>query len=339
LKIFVLISIVLCLYAVPDNIKAQKPTINIDEVPAPLFRDPIYDGAADPTIIWNDTEQEWWIFYTQRRANQKLENVAYCYGTAIGIAASSDRGRTWYYRGIANLPQSDWGHNTFWAPQVKKANGKYHIFVTYIKGIYNNWGGESRIMHYESADLQNWKDAPLNGVPSEVIDASIHRLSNGEWKMWYTLRGQTYASTSKDLDNWKKIDKKEVGGPAHEAPVVFKWKGYYWMFVDPRDHGFVGITAYRSADATHWEKNNELLNTPGLRPDEFDQGRHADVVIEGDRAYILYFTHPGRRFDINGIEIRENTHAYRRSSLQMAELELKDGKIMCDRDKYISKSK
>jgi len=22
----------------------------------PLFRDPIYDGAADPTVIWNRTE-------------------------------------------------------------------------------------------------------------------------------------------------------------------------------------------------------------------------------------------------------------------------------------------
>ena len=36
---------------------------------APLFRDPIYDGAADPTIIWNPKEKAWWIFYTNRRAS------------------------------------------------------------------------------------------------------------------------------------------------------------------------------------------------------------------------------------------------------------------------------
>ncbi len=70
----------------------ELPGIDIQNAPAPLFRDPIYDGAADPTIIWNEEEQEWWIFYTQRRANQNLQGVAYCYGTPIGIAASSDKG-------------------------------------------------------------------------------------------------------------------------------------------------------------------------------------------------------------------------------------------------------
>ncbi len=25
--------------------------------PAPLFRDPVYDGAADPTVIWNHQER------------------------------------------------------------------------------------------------------------------------------------------------------------------------------------------------------------------------------------------------------------------------------------------
>lgn len=26
---------------------------------APLFRDPIFDGAADPTVIWNEQERQW----------------------------------------------------------------------------------------------------------------------------------------------------------------------------------------------------------------------------------------------------------------------------------------
>lgn len=29
----------------------------------PLFRDPIFDGAADPTIIWNKNEKKWFMFY------------------------------------------------------------------------------------------------------------------------------------------------------------------------------------------------------------------------------------------------------------------------------------
>lgn len=38
-------------------------------IPAPLFRDPIYDGAADPTIIWNREAKTGWQLYTHRRAN------------------------------------------------------------------------------------------------------------------------------------------------------------------------------------------------------------------------------------------------------------------------------
>jgi len=29
----------------------------------------VFDGAADPSLIWNDKERSWWIFYTNRRAN------------------------------------------------------------------------------------------------------------------------------------------------------------------------------------------------------------------------------------------------------------------------------
>jgi len=35
----------------------------------PLFRDPIFDGAADPVVIWNRAEQKWFMFYTNRRAS------------------------------------------------------------------------------------------------------------------------------------------------------------------------------------------------------------------------------------------------------------------------------
>ncbi|MFQ9076267.1 MAG: hypothetical protein ACLR5J_11615 [Lachnospiraceae bacterium] len=30
--------------------------------PAPLFRDPIFDGASDPTVIWNRNEQCYYMF-------------------------------------------------------------------------------------------------------------------------------------------------------------------------------------------------------------------------------------------------------------------------------------
>ena len=48
--------------------------------PAPLYRDPVFDGAADPSLIWNDKERAWWVFYTNRRAlllNGRVNNLEY----------------------------------------------------------------------------------------------------------------------------------------------------------------------------------------------------------------------------------------------------------------------
>ena len=50
----------------------------------PLFRDPVYDGAADPTVIWNKKEKKWFMFYTNRLANAKgLDGVSWVHGTRI----------------------------------------------------------------------------------------------------------------------------------------------------------------------------------------------------------------------------------------------------------------
>src|SRR5262245_66013302 len=70
-----------------------------------LFRDPVYDGAADPTVIWNQAEKKWFMFYTNRRANltNGVDGVTWVHGTKIGIAESSDGGATWKYRGTADI--------------------------------------------------------------------------------------------------------------------------------------------------------------------------------------------------------------------------------------------
>jgi hypothetical protein len=68
----------------------------------PLFRDPVYDGAADPTVIYNAADQKWYMFYTVRRANVPgLNGVGWIHGTPIGIATSSDGGADWQYAGQA----------------------------------------------------------------------------------------------------------------------------------------------------------------------------------------------------------------------------------------------
>ena len=54
---------VVALLVVPDASRAARAD-------KPLFRDPVFDGAADPVVVWNAAVQRWWMFYTNRRANQ-----------------------------------------------------------------------------------------------------------------------------------------------------------------------------------------------------------------------------------------------------------------------------
>src|SRR3954466_8227804 len=159
---------------------AQGDSVSkIHIAPAPLFRDPVTDGAADPVVIWNREEKSWWMLYTQRRANTEAADVAYCYGTPIGIASSKDNGQTWVYRGTLNL-DFDKGVNTFWAPDIVYHNGEYHMFVVYIEGVRNHWGGVKRMAHYTSKNLWNWKFQSFLKLTSEnVIDASLFEMPDG----------------------------------------------------------------------------------------------------------------------------------------------------------------
>jgi len=86
----------------------------------PLYRDPVFDGAADPVVVWNPQMKRWWMFYTDRRANAPGQSgVTWVHGTPIGIAESADGGRRWKFVGMAQieLPLEYGGTNiTKWAP-------------------------------------------------------------------------------------------------------------------------------------------------------------------------------------------------------------------------------
>lgn len=330
-----LITLFLC-FCFVGFFYAQPKAFDMEHLPAPLFRCPIYDGAADPCIEWNEARQEWWIFYTQRRANiPHLQGVADCYGCKIGIAASKDCGKNWYYVGTANLPEPRQGHNTFWAPDVFKYKDDYFMLVTFIEGVHSFWGGDANLYFYKSKDLFNWELIERIEDSVGCIDASAYHMPDGTWKMWYkSPASQTNTGISKDLKTWNLTKTCEIKTVPHEAPVVFYWKDRYWNIIDECSLGYVGLHCYESDDAIHWKMNNTILNKPGKRLDDKDQGRHCDVVVVEDRAFIIYFTHPGRFYDKNGIEIEESTWEYRRTAIQMAELEFIDGKIICNRDKY-----
>src|ERR1700755_2995738 len=109
MKVFAILSLLLLSLF---YVSAQTPGTIANK---PLFRDPVYDGAADPTLIWNPKVKKWWMFYTNRRANvPDLKGVTWVHGTPIGIAESADGGATWKYVGTADikLPESFGGKDT-----------------------------------------------------------------------------------------------------------------------------------------------------------------------------------------------------------------------------------
>jgi hypothetical protein len=317
----------------------NPPAVQYVSKPAakPLFRDPMYDGAADPTVIWNANEKKWFMFYTNRRANltNGADGVSWVHGTKIGIAESSDGGATWKYHGTADVAYGGEGM-THWAPEVIAYDGTYHMFLTFVPGIFSNWQHPRDILHLTSKDLLKWDyQSTLKLASDRVIDPCVLRLPDGTWRLWYNNErdGKSiYYADSKDLNTWE--DKGKAKGTSErggEGPKVFRWKDRFWMAVDIWD----GIRLYHSDDALNWQRQtDDLLKTPGQGADDGVKGGHPDVVVNGDRAYLFYFTHPGRTPDAG----RASGYEQRRSSIQVVELEFKNDSITCDRDKptYIS---
>jgi GH43 family beta-xylosidase len=299
----------------------------------PLFRDPVYDGAADPVLCFNQAENKWFMFYTNRRANVPgTVGVSWVHGTPIGIAESVDGGATWKYRGTADIGFSK-GEDTYWAPDVIEHDGTYHMYLTYVPGIFADWNASRDIIHLTSKDLLGWKyQSTLKLSSNRVIDASVFRLSDGTWRMWYNNevdRKSIYYADSKNLYDWQ--DKGKAVGARGEGPKVFRWKDHIWMVVDVWD----GLSVYRSEDGSIWQlQQKNLLKQPGTGQDDQVKGGHPHVVVSRDRAYLFYFTHPGRR----GPDANKDTYEQRRSSIQVVELKFEDGWLACDRDKptYIS---
>ncbi|HEV7330965.1 MAG TPA: family 43 glycosylhydrolase [Flavisolibacter sp.] len=302
--------------------------------PKPLYADPVHDGAADPVVIWNKKEKKWWMFYTNRRANvDDTTGVKWVHGTRIGIGESTD-GRTWTYRDTANINYRPDDGYTFWAPDVVEHNGTYHMYLTYVPGIFSDWKHPRRIVHLTSKDLLNWQFASaLQLVNEKVIDAGVFPMPDGSWRMWYNneMDGKSiWYADSKDLYNW--TDKGKAIAARGEGPKVFRWQDRYWMIVDV----WKGLEIYQSNDLQNWQKQGtRILERPGTGKDDGAIGGHCDVVVNNGKAYVFYFTHPGRT---KLSTAPPYSYAAKRSVIQVAELEWKNGELVCDRDQpvYIS---
>lgn len=317
-------------------------------LPAPLFRDPIYDCPTDPTIIWNEDEEQWYLFYTQRRASDASIGVSWVHGTKIGIASSHD-GSKWLYRGTLEGLAIERGHNTFWAPEIIRAEGAYHMYVSYITGIPTDWDYPRQMLHYVSDNLWDWRFAGRLDLASErVIDACVYEIAPHKYKMWYKDEAKgsmTCTAVSEDLYNWEVLG-EEITDCAQEGPNVFELGGCKWLISDY----WQGLAVYRSEDFTNWTRCPDILKRSGKRPMDRGLGHHADILVREGRAFIFYFCHPyaaepsseeeaggpeeqsAQRTEWEQLPLRERNKAV----VQVAELFVKDGVLYCDRDAQVT---
>lgn len=296
-------------------------------VAAPLFRDPIYDGASDPVVIWNREEKCYYMFYTQRRPTSVQVGFSSIHGSKIGVASSVD-GVKWLYRGTVPGLDIEPGHNTFWAPEIIFEEGEYHMYVSYITGIPTDWDYERRMLHYTADNLWEWRfRGEVKLSSNRVIDACIYQISPHTYKMWYkdeVNQSHTYTAISNDLYQWEVLG-AEITDCPHEGPNVFELGGVGWMITD----FWSGLAVYRSEDFTNWVRcSHNLLHKPGVRPMDGAIGHHADVVVKGDEAYIFYFCHP---YETTRKDCQSEGNAAL-TVIQAARLTTDGVQLFCDRD-------
>lgn len=300
---------------------------------AAIFRDPVTDGATDPVVI-EGQGGEWWMLYTQRRPGVPEPGVAWVHGSAIGSAVSRDGGASWHYAGVLEglvVPALGPGIHTLWAPAIVRDTGRYHLFVTAIAGVPTRWHGHARtIERFTSPDLRTWSYEGRVDLPSDrVIDAAVAQCPDGRWRLWCkdeAAGSTTIVAVSDDLVHWQ-YDGVAIGGRPHEGPVAFALGGWWWMLTDE----WRGLRVHRSTDARLWSAQGLVLDTPGAHKDDRQVARHADVVVLGDEAWIIYFTHPGW----NGSEIADagaGDVEAQRSAVHVARAVVVDGELLVDRD-------
>lgn len=295
---------------------------------APMFNDPIYNGAADPVIFWNRGEKQWWIVYTQRMHSAPGPGTTPIHGSKLGVASSPD-GHDWLYRGELEGLEFEHGHNTWWAPEIFWHVDRYHMYASYVQGMPVNWNRPRTIIHYTSVNGWEWKlESKLNLSSERVIDACVAKMPSGRWRMWYKDENHgshTYCADSEDLYHWENAG-CVIDGDSHEGPNVFFFAGSWWLIADY----WRGQGVYRSDDCLSWTYAGMLLDKPGNRPDDQSSGNHADVLVIGEEAYIFYFTHPKRPDGWKrGMPLPME---FKRTSLQVGRLRRQGDALVCDRD-------
>ncbi|MEM9830914.1 MAG: family 43 glycosylhydrolase [Bacteroidota bacterium] len=323
--------------------------------PSPLFVDPNYHGSCDPEIIWNQQDSTWYIYYTSRRPT--VENT--WLKTPIGVINSKDL-VDWNFEGYCQFDGKGGKKDaeaTYWAPAIISHQGKLHMFVTYKPDTLPDkgaWGGSGKIVHYETPlnnPVTGWKKvADMHDTSLNTIDATVYPKDD-TFHVWFkgkekgAKKNELYHLASTDLYNWDSrgftesdvFNEAVTGSGFEEAPYIFWWREKYWLITDPH----LGLFVYQSEDGEDWQFQSTILKEGGNRAMDSTMARHCSVAVIDDQAFIVYHVEPWRRYDLedkkgrNRIPIFKQPLKNRRSVLQIAELKIENGKLVCDRNEKI----
>jgi hypothetical protein len=190
------------------------------------------------------------------------------------------------------------------------------------EAVWNPERGEAWI--YYTARRSTLEKASYVGTPIGV-DGKVrayYRVAEGGGIQW---------SETADLKTWTHHGKcagevNRKGAGYQEAPYVFRFGGFFWMLTDPHK----GLAVYRSQDGITWKQSRTILEKPGTGPQDGSLGRHPSVLVRDGRAFLFYHVEPRRPYPTPPPEIRRVD--MKKSVLQIAELRVVDGHLVCDRD-------
>ena len=296
----------------------------------PLYRDPVYNGPSDPMVCYSNRVGKWYMYYTSRRLTvTNILPTEQIHGTEIGIAESSDGGATWEYIGDCNIDYKPDQNPTYWAPEIFEYENVFHMFLSYVPGIFNDWNHPRSMVHLTSEDGINWTtDGVIDLNSTKVIDACVFRLPNGIWRMWYkneeARKDIIWYADSEDLYNWSVKGAVPLGGVEGEGANVIYWRNKYFMIVDE----WKGLSVYHSDDATNWVKQADYLlagiplensKSSNIQYVDGSFGNHADIEVVGDHAYMFYFSQTPANVAKRGLAVYVVELVY-----------CEDGTITCD---------
>lgn len=246
-----------------------------DALPAlqPLFRDLVFDGAADPVVVWNPSAQRWWMFYTNRRANVPgLSGVAWVHGTKIGIAESADAGTTWSYVGTADIelpPQIGGSEPTLWAPHIVTAAEVAAAAKSNLMG----YSSATPATAHPEAELPSKpaagapaKSNPLGYSSAGALHHMFLTVVPGVFENWQHPRTIVHL-TSTDLRTWRNAQPLALSSDRVIDACVFPLTSGGWRLWYNNERDRKSIYHADSPDLVTWTDRGKTRGV-GERPGE-----------------------------------------------------------------------